>query len=108
MKSHLQLLIDSRISRPQGALTYFALVRFRQGVGDVSQSYAGPPTDITSPYAPSTDITSPYAPATDITSPYAPPTYPSFQNTGPDVYQQPPFTPNPDPSDQNRYQPPVY
>ncbi|KAG1941730.1 synaptogyrin-2b [Pimephales promelas] len=81
-----------------GALTYFALVRFRQGVGDVSRRYADPPTDVTSPYAP----------PTDITPPYAPPTYPSFQNTGPDVYQQPPFIPNPNPSDQNRYQPPVY
>ncbi|XP_077096428.1 synaptogyrin-3-like [Siphateles boraxobius] len=81
-----------------GALTYFALVRFRQGVGDVGRSYADPPTDITSPYAPPTDIPSTYVPST----------YPSFQNTGPDVYQQPPFNPNPDPSDQNRYQPPVY
>ncbi|XP_067288008.1 synaptogyrin-2b [Pseudorasbora parva] len=70
-----------------GALTYFALVRFRQGVEDVTRNYADPPID--------------------HTSPYAPPTYPSFQNAGPDVYQQPPFI-NPDPSSQSPYQPPVY
>ncbi|XP_016108813.1 synaptogyrin-2-like [Sinocyclocheilus grahami] len=56
-----------------GALSYFALVRFRQGVADVSQNYADLPADPTSPY-----------PTT-----YTPLTYPSFQNTGPDVYQQP-------------------
>ncbi|KAK9966973.1 hypothetical protein ABG768_004048 [Culter alburnus] len=71
-----------------GALTYFALVRFRQGVADVTHNYADPPID--------------------HTSPYAPPTYPSFQSAGPDVYQQPPFIPNPDPSGQSSYQPPVY
>lgn len=75
-----------------GALTYFAVVRFRQGVEEVTQSYTDPPPDLSSPY-PST---------------YTPPTYPSFQNTGADIYQQPPFTPNPDPSGQTSYQPPVY
>ncbi|XP_051532188.1 synaptogyrin-2-like [Myxocyprinus asiaticus] len=76
-----------------GALTYFALVRFRQGVEDVMQNHNEPPSDHTSPYPSST---------------YTPPTYPSFQNTRPDITQQPPFVPNPDPVGQSNYQPPTY
>ncbi|XP_051529336.1 synaptogyrin-2-like [Myxocyprinus asiaticus] len=75
-----------------GVLTYFALVRFRQGVEDVMQNHAEPPPNYTSPY-PST---------------YTPPTYPSFQNTRPEIYQQPPFVPNPDPVGQSSYQLPTY
>ncbi|XP_057217943.1 synaptogyrin-2b isoform X2 [Triplophysa rosa] len=75
-----------------GALTYFALVRFRQGVGDVTQN---------NPEAPAN-------PATPYPSTYTPPTYPSFQNNSQDVYQQPPFTSNPDPIGQSNYQPPTY
>ncbi|XP_018956691.1 synaptogyrin-2-like [Cyprinus carpio] len=74
------------------ALTYFALVRFRQGVVDMTQNYTDPPADPTSPY-----------PTT-----YMPQTYPSFQNNGQEIFQQPPISPNPDPSDQTSFQPPVY
>lgn len=75
-----------------GALTYFALRRFRQGVSDVTQNYTDPAGDPTSPYP----------------TAYTPPTYPSFQNNGQDIFQQPPISPNPDPSGQSSYQPTVY
>ncbi|KAA0707360.1 Synaptogyrin-2 [Triplophysa tibetana] len=75
-----------------GALTYFALVRFRQGFGDVIQNNLEAPADPAEPY-----------PTT-----YTPPTYPSFQNDSKDVYQQPPFTSNTDPIGQSNYQQPTY
>ncbi|XP_026131700.1 synaptogyrin-2-like [Carassius auratus] len=75
-----------------GALTYFALIRFRQGVKDVTQNYADPPADPTSVY-----------PET-----YTPTTFPSFQSNGQEIFQQPPISPNPDPSGQSSYQPPDY
>lgn len=76
-----------------GALTYFALARYRQGVSDVTQNYPDPSPDQSTPY-----------PTT-----YAPPTYPSFQNnSSQDVFQQPPFVPNNDPDGQSSYQPPTY
>ncbi|XP_076879688.1 synaptogyrin-2b isoform X2 [Brachyhypopomus gauderio] len=84
-----------------GALTYFALMRFRQGVSDVTLSSAESPPDHVSPY------TTSYVPP-DHTSPYPPSTYPSVPSTNSDIYQPPSFMPKTEPMEHNDYQPPTY
>ncbi|KAG7460198.1 hypothetical protein MATL_G00218780 [Megalops atlanticus] len=65
-----------------GILTFFALKRYRQGVPEFGQNYTDPANDHTTPYP-----------------------YPS---SGPESYQQSPFTPNSEPMGEGGYQPPVY
>ncbi|XP_062868641.1 synaptogyrin-2b [Trichomycterus rosablanca] len=81
-------------------LTYFALVRFRQGVGDITQNFSESVPDHTSPYSSS------YIPQDP--SPYQASAYPSFPNARSDIYPQPPFTAKPEPTGNNDYQPPTY
>ncbi|KAM9471699.1 synaptogyrin-2a isoform 1-T1 [Salvelinus alpinus] len=69
-------------------LTSFAYTRYRQGVSDIDQGYTDPANDYSTPY-PSTSA------------------YPPYPTSGPEGYQQSPFTP------QNQeqpapYQPPSY
>lgn len=71
-----------------------ALMRFRQGIGEIGQGFAESAPDHTSPYQTSTI---PYD-----SSPYPPTTYPS------DHYQQPPFMGKPEPTGNSSYQPPSY
>uniref|UniRef100_A0A4W5R0P7 Synaptogyrin n=1 Tax=Hucho hucho TaxID=62062 RepID=A0A4W5R0P7_9TELE len=83
-----------------GILTYFALVRYRRGVADVTQSiYAEPPPEEHTPYHPT------YAP-----SAYTPTTYSPYPSSVPDDFQQPPFTPSTITTTQPQgdYQPPTY
>ncbi|KAJ8362632.1 hypothetical protein SKAU_G00114630 [Synaphobranchus kaupii] len=63
-----------------GLLGFFAMQRYRQGVSDLGQSYA------------------------DSAHSEAPPTYPS---TTPEGFQQPPFTPKPEPQEEPGYEPPT-
>ncbi|XP_056144557.1 synaptogyrin-2a [Lampris incognitus] len=66
-------------------LTSFAYGRYRQGVSDFDQGYSDPANDHNTPY---------------------PPTYPPYPSSGPEGYQQSPFT-----NSQERpgeYQPPTF
>ncbi|XP_029914972.1 synaptogyrin-2b [Myripristis murdjan] len=81
-----------------GILAYFALGRYRRGVGDVAvPTYVEPPPDHHTPYPPT------YAP-----TPYTPTTYSAYPSSGPDLHQQPPFIPTPQPQGDEGYQPPTY
>lgn len=71
-----------------------ALMRFRQGIGEMGQGFSESAPDHTSPYQASTI---PYD-----SSPYPATTYPS------DHYQQPPFMGKPEPTGNSSYQPPSY
>ncbi|XP_030628580.1 synaptogyrin-2b [Chanos chanos] len=64
------------------ALTYFALIRYRQGVGEVTQNFPEAAIDHAS--------------------------QPPYPTGGPDIYQQPPFMPNPESQGESGYQPPAY
>ncbi|XP_027018889.1 synaptogyrin-2b [Tachysurus fulvidraco] len=77
-----------------GVVTYLALMRFRQGVGEMKHGFAESAPEHNSPYQSSTI---PHDP-----SPYGDTTYPS------DLYQQPPFVGNPEPAGNSTYQPPTY
>ncbi|KAG9337899.1 hypothetical protein JZ751_027552 [Albula glossodonta] len=66
-----------------GFLTMFALKRYRQGVPEFGETYTDPANDHTTPYPP----------------------YPS---SGPESYQQSPFTSQSEPGGEGGYQPPVY
>ncbi|XP_072516694.1 synaptogyrin-2b [Salminus brasiliensis] len=83
-----------------GALTYLALMRFRQGVAEVAQNYSESPPEHTSPYPTS------YVPP-DHTSSYPTSAYPSFPPSRPDIYQQPPFISKQEPMGDSDYQPPA-
>ncbi|XP_010872602.1 synaptogyrin-2a [Esox lucius] len=69
-------------------LTQFAYTRYRQGVSDFDQGYTDPANDRTTPY-----------PATSA--------YPPYPNSGPEGYQQSPFTPQ-NQEQPAQYQPPSY
>ncbi|XP_036442001.1 synaptogyrin-2b [Colossoma macropomum] len=84
-----------------GALTYFALMKFRQGVGELTQNYAESPPDHTSEYPTS------YVPP-DHNSSYPTSNYPSFPPSRSDIYQQPSFMPKQEPMGGSDYQPPAY
>ncbi|KAL6468792.1 hypothetical protein MHYP_G00223160 [Metynnis hypsauchen] len=84
-----------------GALTYFALMKFRQGVGELAQNYAESPPEHTSEYPTS------YVPP-DHNSSYPTSNYPSFPTSRSDIYQQPSFTPKQEPMGGIDYQPPAY
>lgn len=89
-----------------GSLTYLALMRFRQGVGEISQNYGESPPDHTSPYPTSyvpPDNTSSYPAST-----YPASAYPAFPPGRPDIYQQPPFITKQEPMGDSDYQPPAY
>ncbi|KAJ8251465.1 hypothetical protein GJAV_G00221640 [Gymnothorax javanicus] len=64
-------------------LTVFALKRYRQGVTEFGESYTDPVHDHTSPYPP-------------------------YPTSGPESYQQSPYTPQSEPFGDGGYQPPVY
>ncbi|XP_076584670.1 synaptogyrin-2b [Chaetodon auriga] len=86
-----------------GILTYFALGRFRRGVHEVTiPTYSEPPPDHHTPYPPT------YAPTSYIPTTYTPTTYTAYPSNVPDVHQQPPFIPNPQPQGDAGYQPPNY
>ncbi|KAI1884375.1 hypothetical protein AGOR_G00225760 [Albula goreensis] len=70
-----------------GFLTMFALKRYRQGVPEFGETYTDPANDHTTPY---------------------PPTYPPYPSSGPESYQQSPFTSQSEPGGEGGYQPPVY
>ncbi|XP_066503431.1 synaptogyrin-2b [Hoplias malabaricus] len=82
------------------SLTYFALMRFRQGVGEIAPNYAENPPDHTSEYPTA------YVPP-DHTS-YPTSDYTSFPPSRTDIYQQPQFVPKQDPVGGSDYQPPAY
>ncbi|KAI4880731.1 hypothetical protein NFI96_024528 [Prochilodus magdalenae] len=84
-----------------GALTYLALMKFRQGVAEVTRNYAESPPDHASEYPTS------YVPP-DHTSSYPTSNYPSFPTGRPDIYQQPPFVPKQEQMEGSDYQPPTY
>lgn len=87
----------------QGILTYFALGRFRRGVHEVTiPTYAEPPPDHHTPYPPT------YAPTSYNPTTYTPTTYTAYPSSVPDMHQQPPFIPNPQPPGDAGYQPPSY
>lgn len=75
-------------------VTYLALMRFRQGVGEINHGFSETVPEHNSPYQTSTI---PHDP-----SPYGDTTYPS------DLYQQPPFMGKPEPAGNSNYQPPSY
>lgn len=96
-KIHLQQRKNSLINLgflQQGVVTYLAVMRFRQGVGELSHGFAESVPDQISPYQAST--------IPHDRSPYADTTYPS------DLYQQPPFMSKPEPIGNSNYQPPNY
>ncbi|KAJ8345855.1 hypothetical protein SKAU_G00300480 [Synaphobranchus kaupii] len=66
-----------------GLLTIFALKRYRQGVTEFGESYTDPANDHTTPYPP-------------------------YPTSGPESYQQSPYTPQSEPLGDGGYQPPVY
>ncbi|TRY82671.1 hypothetical protein DNTS_032601 [Danionella cerebrum] len=84
------------------ALTYLALVKFHQGVEEVTRKFTDAPPDVTAPY-PNT-----YTPPIYPSFQNVPSTYPSFQEHTPDLYQQPPFSQNSDTSAQSSFPKPVY
>lgn len=87
----------------QGILTYFALVRFRRGVHEVTiPTYTEPKLDHHTPYPPT------YAPPSYNPTTYTPKTYAAYPSSVPDMHQQPPFTSNPQPQGDAAYQPPSY
>ncbi|XP_029290764.1 synaptogyrin-2b [Cottoperca gobio] len=89
-------------------LTYFALGRFRRGVNEVTiPTYVEPPQDHNSPYPPTYAPTS-YNPTTYNPTTYTPTTYAAYPSGVPDMHQQPPFPPNPQPQGDAGYQPPSY
>ncbi|KAK3562153.1 hypothetical protein QTP86_030151 [Hemibagrus guttatus] len=77
-----------------GVVTYLVLMRFRQGVRDISHGFGETAPEHTSPYQGST--------IPHDRSPYGDTTYPS------DLYQQPPFVGKPEPIGNSNYQPPSY
>ncbi|KAM4583878.1 synaptogyrin-2b [Odontesthes bonariensis] len=86
-----------------GILTYFALGRFRRGVGDVAvPTYTEPPPDHHTPYPPT------YAPTSYNPTTYTPTTYAGYPSNLPNMQQQPPFTSNLQPQEDAGYQPPKY
>ncbi|KAM8880526.1 synaptogyrin-2b [Spinachia spinachia] len=86
-----------------GILTYFAFIRFRRGVNDVTiPTYTEQPQDQHTPY-PAT-----YAPTSYNPTTYTPTTYNSYPSSVPDMHRQPPFTPNPQSQGNAEYQPPNY
>ncbi|KAM6972534.1 synaptogyrin-2b [Aplochiton taeniatus] len=90
-----------------GILGYFAYIRYRRGVDDVAvPTYEEPKMDH-SPYPPTYAPTS-YTPTAYNPTPYAPTTYSTYPTSGPDVYQQPPFTTSGDTKEDLGYQPPNY
>ncbi|XP_007246166.3 synaptogyrin-2b [Astyanax mexicanus] len=94
-----------------GALTYLALMRFRQGVGEVSQNYGESAPDQTSQYPTSyvpPDHNSTYPATTYPATTYPASAYPSFPPGRPDIYQQPPFVTKQEPMGDSDYQPPAY
>ncbi|XP_061079900.1 synaptogyrin-2a [Conger conger] len=66
-----------------GLLTFFALTRYRQGVTEFGETYTDPVSDHTTPYPP-------------------------YPTSGPESYQQSPYTPQSEPFGEGGYQPPVY
>ncbi|RVE75802.1 hypothetical protein OJAV_G00002080 [Oryzias javanicus] len=76
-----------------GICTYFALVRFRHGVDNVTiPTYTEPPPDQHTPYPPT----------------YAPTTYTPYPSNTPDKLQQPSFSSTFPPQGDAGYQPPPY
>lgn len=85
-----------------GILTYFALVRFRRGVNEVTiPTYTEPPPDPHTPYPPT------YAPPSYNPTTYNPTTYSVYPSSGPEK-QPSPFTQNTQPQGDMGYQPPAY
>ncbi|KAM6942163.1 synaptogyrin-2b [Lycodopsis pacificus] len=84
-----------------GLLTYFALIRFRRGVNEVTiPTYTEPQADHHTPYPPT------YAPTSYNPTTYTPTTYNAHPSKAPDM--QPAFQPNPQPQGDAEYQPPNY
>ncbi|XP_068585179.1 synaptogyrin-2b [Cebidichthys violaceus] len=80
-----------------GLLTYFALVRFRRGVNEVTiPTYTEPQADHHAPYPPT------YAPTSYNPTTYTPTTYNAYPSNAADVQ------PNPQPQGDADYQPPNY
>ncbi|XP_034399183.1 synaptogyrin-2b [Cyclopterus lumpus] len=85
-----------------GILTYFALVRFRRGVNEGTISTFIDGADHNTPYPPT------YAPTSYNPTTYTPTTYNAYPSNVPDMHQQPPFTPSPQPPGDADYQPPSH
>ncbi|KAL6110456.1 uncharacterized protein ACO6RY_19532 [Pungitius sinensis] len=86
-----------------GILAYFAFIRFRRGVNQVTiPTYTEQPPDQHTPYPPT------YAPTSYNPTTYTPTTYNSYPSSVPDMHKQPPFTPNPQAQGNAEYLPPNY